>query len=133
MSRTRNVGGVVLFAIVLGALASGTARADGGFRCGGDRVIRFGESEGEVSGKCGQPDAVRTWTETRRETIWQDGKAVQREVAIPCAEWTYDLGRDRLIRYVTFEKGRLAQVRTGSYGSKPIAERPPSVRDPGLR
>ena len=119
MSRSGVVAGAIVIAIALCALSGRTARAEGGFRCGAGRVIRHGETEGEVSGKCGQPDAVRSWTEIRRETIWQDGHAVQRDTAIRYDEWTYDLGRDRLIRYVTFEAGRLSRVHTGSYGTKP--------------
>jgi hypothetical protein len=60
----------------------------------------------------------RARTETRRETVRQNGKAVRREVAVPRVEWNCDPGRERLIRYVTLEKRPLAQVRTGSYGSK---------------
>ena len=33
-------------------------------------------------------------------------------------EWTYDLGTHSLVRYLTFEQGRLLRVATGGYGNK---------------
>jgi hypothetical protein len=92
------------------------AAADGGFRCGTGRLVRDGETEDDVARKCGDPDAVRTWTESQKESVWQNGHKVEREVVIVYDEWKYDLGRDRLIRYVTFVQGRLSRVHTGSYG-----------------
>jgi hypothetical protein len=94
------------------------AQAEGGFRCGTGRVIRNGETEDDVASKCGDPDAVRTWTETRSETYWQNGHSVERQVVITHDEWKYDMGKDRLIRYLTFTDGRLCSVRTGSYGEQ---------------
>jgi hypothetical protein len=91
------------------------ARADGGFRCGG-RLVREGETEDDVSRKCGDPDAVRTWTEVRSESLWEGGHKVERSVPIQYDEWKYDFGRDRLVRYAIFVQGRLTSVRTGTYG-----------------
>jgi hypothetical protein len=96
--------------------APAAAIAEGGFRCGTGRVVRNGETEDDVATKCGAPDAVRSWSETRRESSWVQGRAVEREIVIAYDEWEYDLGRHRLIRYVTFEQGRLIRVHTGSYG-----------------
>src|SRR6476620_10313476 len=90
--------------LVLGACA-GTAltaptpaRADGGFRCGTGRVVRNGETEEDVSRKCGDPDAVNTWSETRSETVWENGHSIERQVVITYDEWEYDLGPNKLIR-----------------------------------
>jgi hypothetical protein len=96
--------------------ATPPAQAEGGFRCGTGRVIRNGETEDDVSRKCGDPDAVRTWNETRTETFWQNGHSVERQIVIVHDEWKYDLGRDRLVRYLTFTDGRLCSVATGGYG-----------------
>jgi hypothetical protein len=93
------------------------ARAEGGFRCG-SRLVRNGETEDDVAGKCGDPDAVRTWTEQRTEAVWESGHMVERSVPIEYVEWKYDFGRDRLLRYLTFVQGRLKDVRTGEYGRK---------------
>lgn len=97
--------------------ATPTARADGGFRCG-SRLVRNGETEDDVAGKCGDPDAVRNWTEVETEAVWEGGRKVERSVPIDYAEWKYDFGRDRLIRYLTFVQGRLTGVRTGEYGRR---------------
>lgn len=103
-------------ALLAVALTAEPARAEGGFRCGTGRVIRNGETEDDVATKCGDPDAVRTWTEMQTETVWQDGRAVERQVAIVHDEWKYDLGQHRLIRYLNFTNGRLRAVTTGGYG-----------------
>jgi hypothetical protein len=98
-------------------LAAAPARAEGGFRCG-RRLISNGETEDDVAGKCGDPDAVRNWTETRTEAVWENGHKIERSVPIDYAEWKYDFGRDRLIRYLTFVRGRLVSVHTGEYGRR---------------
>jgi Protein of unknown function (DUF2845) len=108
----------LVFLGLLGALgAAPPARAEGGFRCG-SRLVRNGETEDDVAGKCGDPDSVRTWTETSTEALWENGRMIERSVPIEYAEWKYDFGRDRLLRYLTFVRGRLTAVRTGEYGCK---------------
>jgi hypothetical protein len=107
----------ILWLSALGPAAP-PARADsgfGGFRCG-SRIVRDGETEDDVSKKCGDPDAVRSWTEYRSESIWESGHKIERSIPIQYDEWKYDFGADRLIRYATFVQGRLASTRTGSYG-----------------
>jgi len=69
-----------------------------------------------VAGKCGDPDAVNSWTEVQSESYWHNGQKLERQVVIVYDEWKYDLGPNRLIRYLTFVQGRLRHVRTGSYG-----------------
>jgi uncharacterized protein DUF2845 len=103
---------------LVGSQAIGVpAHAEGGFRCG-SRLVLNGETEDDVAGKCGDPDGVRTWTETRTESIWENGQRIDRSVPIEYMEWKYDFGRDRLQRYLTFVQGRLTAVRTGEYGRK---------------
>ena len=106
---------LVLFAVIIGAVP--VARAEGGFRCG-SRLVRNGETEDDVASKCGDPDAVRTWTEVRTESVWEGGRKIERSISIEYSEWKYDFGRDRLQRYLTFVQGRLTAVRTGEYGRK---------------
>jgi hypothetical protein len=110
----------VLAGILFIGAAASTARGEagfGGFRCDG-RLVRDGETQDDVAQKCGDPDAVRSWTELRKESVWEYGHKVERQVPIQYDEWKYDFGRDRLIRYVTFVQGRLASVRTGEYGRR---------------
>jgi hypothetical protein len=104
--------------LLSGALATwaAPARAEGGFRCGSGRVVRNGETEDDVAGKCGDPDSVNSWSETRTEVVWENGHSIERQVVINYDEWEYDLGPHRLIRYVTFAQGHMVKVRTGTYG-----------------
>jgi hypothetical protein len=120
----RNVRPALVACIGLGAalLAGGlalvpAAQAEGGFRCG-SRLVRNGETEDDVAAKCGDPDDVRSWTETRTESIWENGHKIERSVPVNYDEWKYDFGRDRLLRYLTFTQGRLTAVRTGEYGGR---------------
>jgi hypothetical protein len=106
---------LALFAAIVGAAP--IARAEGGLRCG-SRLVRNGETEDDVAVKCGDPDAVRTWTEVRTEAVWEGGRRIERSVPIEYAEWKYDFGRDRLQRYLTFVQGLLTAVRTGEYGRR---------------
>jgi hypothetical protein len=112
---------IAFVAVFVAILAGGfPARADGGlggFRCG-SRIVRNGETQDDVAGKCGDPDAERTWTEVHTESVWENGRKIERSVPIEYTEWKYDFGRDRLIRYLTFVQGRLTAVRTGEYGRK---------------
>lgn len=109
----------------LAAVTAGapTAQADTGLRCDG-RIASRGDSTYEVREICGDPDDVQRSVVARR---------VSRIVRVPCADnpravcrvreevivevvverWTYDFGNGRLIRYVTFEDGRLVHVETG--------------------
>jgi hypothetical protein len=99
------------------AAAPTPARADGSFRCG-SRIVRDGETQDDVSHKCGAPDAVRTWTETETHAVYEGGQKIERTVPVEYAEWKYDFGRDRLIRYLLFVQGRLRSVTTGQYGGQ---------------
>src|SRR5262245_1732716 len=114
--RASSLLGLGVLAVTLMGGAPAPARAEGGFRCGTGRIVRNGETEDDVARKCGDPDAVRSWSETRIEAAWENGHSVERQVIIVYDEWKYDLGRQRLIRYVTFAQGLMIRVRTGAYG-----------------
>jgi len=104
--------GAVVFLTV-----SSPVRGEGGFRCGTGRVVRNGETEDDVATKCGDPDGVNSWSETRVQSAWVNGQLVERQVVVVYDEWEYDLGPHRLIRYVTFEQGHMIRVLTGTYGN----------------
>lgn len=91
------------------------ATADETIRCG-SRIVRIGDTAAEVAGKCGAADSTRTWSETRTETIWDKGYAIERQVLIVYDEWLYNLGRNRLVRELVFTDGRLSQIATSGYG-----------------
>jgi len=120
------------FALAAGALGAvmllpEPSAASGGIRCG-TRLVQEGDSQLEVKMLCGPPDDVQQRTEARR---------VQRAVQRPCArgagtcavviddfvevditEWVYDFGPRRFLQFLTFEGGRLVDVRSGPYGNK---------------
>ena len=101
-----------------------------GMYCG-SRLISGGDTLYQVRSVCGEPDDAQHRIETR---------TVRRRVRVPCErhqrrsgqceatvehstdvvidDWTYDFGRQRFIRYLTFLDGRLASVQTGGYGSR---------------
>ena len=120
---------VALVAATLFAVVSWPepSAASGGIRCG-TRLVQEGDSQLEVKSLCGPPDDVQQRTEARR---------VQRAVQRPCArgggtcavvvddfvevvidEWVYDFGPRRFLQFLTFEGGRLIDVRSGPYGTK---------------
>jgi hypothetical protein len=45
-------------------------------------------------------------------------RTVEQSTDVVVDDWTYDLGRQRFIRFLTFVDGRLATVQTGGYGSR---------------
>lgn len=108
----------------LGLFAAPVA-ADG-MSCG-NRLVTKGDSLYQVRSICGEPDDARRRVETRTE---------RRRVQVPCEhgsrcertvehtidvvvdEWTYDFGRQRFLRFLTFVDGRLAAIQTGGYGSR---------------
>lgn len=98
-----------------------------GMSCG-NRLVSKGDSPYQVRSVCGEPDDARRRVETRTE---------RRRVRVPCEhgaarcertvehtidvivdEWTYDFGRRRFLRFLTFVDGRLASVQTGGYGTR---------------
>jgi hypothetical protein len=78
-----------------------------------------------VRSRCGEPNAADRRVETRRVATrvsvpCGDGKRCSRTdeviVEVTIDQWTYDLGRQRFVRYLTFENGKLRDVETGDYG-----------------
>ncbi|MEY4550788.1 MAG: hypothetical protein RL685_6983 [Pseudomonadota bacterium] len=98
-----------------------------GLSCG-SRLVSKGDSLYQVRSICGEPDdaqrRVETRTERRRVRVPCKNGAAQCDATVEHSsdvvvdEWTYDFGRQRFVRYLTFLNGRLATVNTGSYGSR---------------
>jgi Protein of unknown function (DUF2845) len=110
-------------------LVGRAARADGMY-CG-SRLISVGDTLYQVRSVCGEPDDAQHRVETRtvrhrvrvpcernQRRSGQCETTVERSTDVVIDEWTYDWGRQRFIRYLTFLDGRLAGVQTGSYGSR---------------
>jgi hypothetical protein len=113
---------------VCAAWTAGAARADG-MRCG-SRLVSEGDLLYDVRSRCGDPDATSQRVEYRTVRTFVNGpcyqeqgqlrcgRVVERTIEVVIDEWVYDQGSHRFVRYLTFEQGRLANVRTGRYGSK---------------
>ena len=114
----------------LGWLATSTALAD--MRCEG-KLVSEGDTQYEVRSRCGSPDQSTQRVEQRMVRRWvsapcqrlptgqvQCGYLEEQIVQVTVEEWLYDLGPHSLIRFLTFEQGRLVRVTTGSYGVKQI-------------
>jgi len=82
--------------------------ADAGVTCG-RTVVLPGASAREVLEKCGQP--------TRRQTLDGKPKGARGKAGGSGREiWVYDLGSRQLVRYLTFDRGRLRAIDFGGYG-----------------
>src|SRR4051812_976116 len=96
---------VAAFAVVLAASA-----AHGGMMCGRS-VVLPGATQAEVLEKCGSP--------SRRQSVngkpRGGGHASSKSAAGGRETWVYDLGSRQLVRYLTFDRGRLRAIDFGGY------------------
>jgi hypothetical protein len=96
----------------------------------GNRLASPGDSLYRVRSVCGEPDDAQRRVELRsvsrrvlRPCVVDNKKSLCEEVVeetfqVVIDEWTYDFGKNRFIRYLTFEQGKLIRIDSGSYGSK---------------
>ncbi len=93
-------------------------------RCQG-RIVSIGDTKAEVLDMCYQPSKRDQWEEGHGGTIVQvyDYKT-ERYIApkrlespIKMERWTYNLGSNMFIRYLTFQNGELIKIETGEKGS----------------
>lgn len=78
------------------------------------RELQPGLSMGELVARCGMPAFRESWY--GRRSIRLEG-LVERHALVRFETWGYDFGRNKFTRYVTFENGRITDVRTGDRGS----------------
>ncbi|HEU4578468.1 MAG TPA: DUF2845 domain-containing protein [Polyangiaceae bacterium] len=110
-------------------LTASAARADS-LSCNG-RIVSQGDTLYQVRSLCGEPDDAQHRIETRtvrhrvrvacardQNPSGQCDTTVERSTDVVVDEWTYDFGRQRFIRFLTFIDGRLARVQTGGYGTR---------------
>ena len=117
-----------LLLALLGWIAAAPAHADG-MRCG-NRLVSDGDLTAEVRSRCGAPDAANQRVELRTVRRYVDGPCFNDRGTVRCGhveertieviidEWMYDFGPHALVRYLTFEQGRLVRTATGGYGTK---------------
>lgn len=84
------------------------------FECSG-RIIGVGVPRADVLAACGPP----AW-EDRRTDSWFEGTRPDGTVLVSVftEEWIFDFGRDRLLHFVYFRDGMVADIRTGGYGGR---------------
>lgn len=116
--------------LAFGLLATSQSARASTLHCG-SHIVSTGDSRYDVKSACGEPDdaSQRVEYRTLRGRVAgpcrrSDGRIICSEtreavVEVVIDEWIYDFGRNRFIEYLTFEQGRLVQIRRGSYGKKP--------------
>lgn len=119
--------------LLLGPFQRTATAGPSGFVCPSTRrLVSLGQSPLEVTSKCRAADEVRAFVETRtvRETVRQwDARlgrmvevSVERTVPVSIEEWTYDFGRNRFMKRLRFENGRLIAIEEGPKGEAPPEE-----------
>jgi hypothetical protein len=85
-----------------------------------DDLVGIDEGDGklDVLARCGEPALRDAWEETRAVYARdrKEGVAAAESTTVQLETWTYDLGRNRFVQFVTFENGRVIRIRSGSYG-----------------
>jgi uncharacterized protein DUF2845 len=81
------------------------------FSCEGG-IVSTDDRSSDVLAKCGPPD----FRDSHQEEVAQRLGDTKQKVYINVEEWTYNLGPNQFIRIVVLKNGRIAEIRTGSYG-----------------
>jgi hypothetical protein len=82
------------------------------FKCG-NKIVDRGDSRGEVLLKCGEP----AWRSKWQQTLDSDASDILIfDAYIEHEIWLYNLGPNQLLRFLTFQNGRLVSIKTGDYG-----------------
>jgi Protein of unknown function (DUF2845) len=102
-----------LSVMVLGAVV-GTALA---FDCDG-RLVVIGASPWEVAERCGEPANIENVTRYVPQQAYDHilQRYVQALIPMQQSIWTYNFGSTRFLYYLTFQEGKLIDVKTGDYG-----------------
>ena len=95
------------------------------FSCG-SKIVATGDYSYDVLRKCGEPSHVEVWGKVRVRRDFGPGlfepemgfsrwSPFVKEL-VTVEDWEYNLGSNRLIRYLRFENGRLIRITVGDYG-----------------
>jgi len=116
--RHRRVAAAVAIAALL--LVRSPARAQA-LSCGRALVLP-GASAAEVLRKCGAPTSrqslARGAAASSRAPSRRDRSARSSAGGRGAEVWTYDAGSRQLVRYLTFDRGRLVRIDFGAYGGR---------------
>jgi hypothetical protein len=106
-------------ALLLAAVLAGLAgRAEAALNCG-TRLITEGDTSGELLARCGEPASVDRKVVYRAPVVWREGRAIRvpgGDIEVQVEYWTYNFGRNKLMRRVTLEDGRVRAIETLGYG-----------------
>jgi hypothetical protein len=80
--------------------------------------VHDGDGELDLLARCAEPAVVDAWDETREQLVDDGAGGVVAGAAatVRVEVWSYDLGRDRLVRFVRLENGQVVRVWSGGYG-----------------
>jgi hypothetical protein len=85
---------LVFMTIPFVTVYAGTLNCNGG-------IVSSGDSRVDLVIKCGKPD----W----KDSLYGENSGVE--------EWTYNFGPSQFMRIITIRNGKIANIRTGGYGS----------------
>ena len=102
---------IALVLLVVGA-ASPALATTSSWRCG-SRLVGAGSTIEDVYERCGEPSYRTASTEI---VSVQVAPAVTVMTVVPIEHWTYNSGRKRFMRALTFRDGTLVDIDEGSYG-----------------
>jgi Protein of unknown function (DUF2845) len=107
------VGACVLSVVVLSMTVGNALALD----CHG-RLIVIGASPWEVSERCGDPAAIEDVMKHVPQRAYDPMSQTYIYILVPVQQsiWTYNFGSTRLVYYLTFQEGKLIDIKTGDYG-----------------
>jgi len=98
---------VMLLTLTVSSTHASTINCSGG-------IVSIGDERIDLLSKCGQPD----WKDSHQEEVTERFDPVtKKRTYITVDEWTYDFGPQQFMRIVIIKNGRIADVRTGGYGT----------------
>jgi hypothetical protein len=103
----------VLSVVILGSAVGSALALD----CHG-RLIVIGASPWEVTERCGEPAEIENVMKYIPQQAYDHllQRSVQILVPVQQSIWTYNFGPTRFIYFLTFQEGKLIDIKTGDYG-----------------
>jgi hypothetical protein len=104
---------VMLLAVVIGGVVDKAFALD----CN-HRVISQGAPSWEVRELCGEPIDIQDTTILVTQRLYDPASRSHVQVTVPVTQsiWTYNFGPSRFIYFLTFQEGKLIDIKTGNYG-----------------
>jgi Protein of unknown function (DUF2845) len=108
---------VVVASVSLVMALAGTVGSTLAQDCHG-RLIVIGTSPWEVKERCGEPAAIEDVVKYIPQRAFDPTSQTPVYILAPVQQsiWTYNFGSTRLLYYLTFQEGKLIDIKTGDYG-----------------